>query len=193
MKSVRGEDRDGSTGTVLLLDACAVINLYASRRMKEILIGFGGRFEICDSVIKEARHVRDVDAINGVFTMIEIDLEPLFARKIVHLASLASDSELETYIDLLVGGLGDGESMSGAIAHHRGMMVVTDDRVAASLLGEIDVPTIPALQLVRHWAEHTEQRHEVVRATLEDIWFRGRYVPARSHPLREWWETVLSP
>lgn len=193
MKTVRDGDRDGSSGTVLLLDACAVINLYASRRMKEILVGFGGRFEIYENVIKEARHVRDVDAISGIFTMIEIDLEPLLAQKIVHLASLASESELETYIDLLLGGLGDGESMSGAIAHHRGMTVVTDDRVAARMLEEIDISTIPALQPVRHWTEQMEQRHEVVQTTLEDIRFRGRYVPARSHPLREWWDAFLSP
>lgn len=177
----------------VLLDACAVINLFASRRMGEIVVVYGSRCEICDVVMNEAQHVREFDPGTGISELVEINLEPLFSRKILHAARPATELELETYINLVVLGLDDGEAMSGAIALHRGMVVVTDDRAATRILGEVGVNTIPALTLVRHWIEQTRQNPENARMAIEDIHRRGRYVPAHSHPLRDWWDAILSP
>ena len=102
-----------------------------------------------------------------------------------------TEEELTTFIDFAVG-LGDGEAMTAAIALHRGLTVVTDDRVALRVIAG-RVPTVPSLQLIREWIDREQISREIANEALRNLRQRGSYVPGPNHPLRSWWDELFEP
>jgi predicted nucleic acid-binding protein len=175
----------------LILDACAVINLYSTRVMDRILATNDGTYAICDVVGDEAQYVRRGGAGDDAGDLERIDLEPLMRGGLLTMLYASTDYESDTFIDLVASGLDDGEAMSGAIAFHREGTVVTDDRTATSRLREVGVDTMPALQLVKVWAEGEHVTGAMISGVLGCIRDRARYVSPKSHPFRTWWESAL--
>jgi hypothetical protein len=66
---------------VTLLDACAVLSLYATRRMAEIVAVVSGPVAVADAVIQEALYVRRI--VEGVQEREPVDLSPLVASGIL--------------------------------------------------------------------------------------------------------------
>jgi hypothetical protein len=175
----------------LLLDACSLINLYATRRIAAILGSHPGRFGVVDTVRREAGYVfRGGDGPDATERE-PIDLGPL--EKMGLITTLAADSEDETltYIDLTLE-MDDGEAMTGAIAVHGGFTVVTDDRKALRVLSERGVTCETTLDLIKGWAERTNVPRNELRMALLNVRQRARYVPHRTHHLRAWWDEAMS-
>jgi len=174
----------------LLLDACSLINLYATRRIAEILAGHPGRFCVVDVARREAGYVlRGGDGPDATERE-PLDLEPLERDGLLATLTAESEEELRTYIELTLE-MDDGESMTGAIAIHRRFRVVTDDRKALRVLAERGVPCSTSLNLIKGWSEQMDVNAEVLRAVLLDLRQRARYLPHRTHPLRDWWDEVI--
>lgn len=176
---------------ITLLDACAVVNLYATHRMDQILEVVDGSFAVVDVVEREAQYVFRGGKGEDAKERESIDLQPCVARGALTVIGATDEEELLTYINL-TQELDDGEAMTAALAIHRGYTVVTDDRKAARVLARQTVPLRTTLDLVRTWADHQAVSAEVLRVVLTDLRERGNYYPARSHPLRSWWDTALS-
>lgn len=175
--------RPGTT----LLDACAVLSLYATQRMTAILDTMSGRVAVADLVVDEALYIRRI--VEGQVELERVDLGSLVGSDRLAVLSAESDEELLTFIDLAVD-LDDGEAMSAALAIHRDCVLVTDDRKAERVLAG-RVPMRSTLDLVRHWVESERIARPDVRAALIGIDQRG-YRPARRHPHHGWWESILS-
>lgn len=120
----------------------------------------------------------------------EIDLQPLLSSGHLTVVAPINDEEILTYIDL-TAELGDGESMTAALAIHRGYTVVTDDRKAIRILDERGVVVRSTLELVQSWATDAGIHHAALRQVLLDVRRRGSYEPRRTHPLRPWWDRIL--
>lgn len=174
-----------------LLDACAVVNLYATRRMEHILATIDGPVAVVDVVEREAQYVFRGGEGEDAKEREPIDLQPCIGRGVLAVIETTDEEELLTYIDLSQE-LDDGEAMTAALAIHRGYTVVTDDRKAARVLAGQTVTLRTTLDLVRAWADHQAVSAEVLGVVLTDLRERGNYYPARSHPLRSWWDTALS-
>ncbi len=174
----------------LLLDACSLINLYATRRIGPVLASHPGRFGVVDVARGEAGYVlRGGDGPDATERE-PIDLRPLERDGLITTFAAESEDEFLTYIDLSLE-MGDGESMTGAIAIHRGLTVVTDDRKALRLLAERGVTCETALALIKRWADQERIEREELQNALIDVRQRARYLPHRTHPLREWWDEVM--
>jgi hypothetical protein len=173
-----------------LLDACAVVNLYATRWMGSILTATGGPFAIVDVVAREAQYVLRGGTGDDAKEREPVDLQPLFSEGLLDKISTENEEELLTFIDLSQE-LGAGEAMTAALAIHRGCVVVTDDRKAARMLLERKVIVRSSLDLIRVWGKHSSLNQETLRAALVDLRHRGNYDPPRSHPLRGWWDTAM--
>lgn len=170
-----------------LLDACAVLSLYATQYMTEILDTIGGPVAVVDLVVDEALYIRQI--VEGQIELERVDFGPLIGSGRLDVISAESDEELLTFIDLAVE-LDDGEAMSAALAIHRDCVLVTDDRKAERLLaGRVRMRS--TLDVVKHWTELRQVPQQEVRAALIGIDQRG-YRPARRHPLHGWWESILS-
>jgi hypothetical protein len=176
---------------IALLDACSLINLYATRQIEAILASHPDSFAVVDTVRRESGYVFRGGNGPGATEQEPIDLGPLEAAGLLVALTAVSEAELLTYIDLLLE-MGDGEAMTGAVAIHRGLTVVTDDRKALRVLTERGVTCETSLDLVKGWIEAEGIAREEQRAILIDIRQRARYLPHRAHPLRGWWDEILS-
>ena len=176
-----------------LLDACAVVSLYATRRMAEIVRVVSGNVAVADLVAAESQFVFRGGGGDDARERDPIDLAPLIDNGVLSALSTEVEEELQTFIDLTQvfsrqGRGGQGEAMTAALAIHRRCVVVTGDRKATRILTEHRVALRTSLDLIKTWAEREEIGQEMLQTALVDLRQRGTYEPAQSHPLRGWWE-----
>lgn len=173
--------------TLTLLDACAVINLYATGQIAEIVACVEGRVGIASTVLQESLFVvgRDETAERE-----RIDLSGLLDSGAVDVHSPQTNDDLSTFLDLAID-LDDGEAMTLALARHRDAVVVTDDRKAIRLAADL-VTTIPSLEIVRNWFTVRGISPGQQRDALVAIQTRASYAPGRNHPYRDWWDQILN-
>jgi predicted nucleic acid-binding protein len=172
---------------VTLLDACAVISLYATRRMDAILAAVPTDVGVVDLVRTEAHYVLRGGPGEDAREREPVDLEPLIVSGDLRVVA-PTESEIAAFVDLTLV-LDDGEAMTAAVAIERGWVVVTDDRKAERILSG-RVQTRSTLDLVKAWADQTTVDAGTLHATLSDLRERGSYLPRRAHPLRGWWDAV---
>jgi predicted nucleic acid-binding protein len=174
-----------------LLDACVVVNLYATRWMGPILAANGGSFAVVDVVAREAQYVFRGGSGDDAREREPVDLQSLHVEGKLAVISAEDEEEFLTFIDLSLE-VGEGEAMTAALAIHRGCAVVTDDRKATRVLIERGVAVRSSLSLISVWSESAAISSDVLSAALLDLRERGRYEPARGHPLRAWWDQAMA-
>jgi hypothetical protein len=174
-----------------LLDACAIVNLHATRWMGAILAANGGPFAVADLVRREAQFVLRGGTGEDAREREPVDLQPLQDSGLLQVIATADEDELLTFIDLSAE-IDEGEAMTAALAIHRGCIVVTDDGKASRVLVAHGIVVRTSLDLTRVWSTGPTITHEVVRAALVDLRQRGNYDPPRGHPLRNWWDDVMN-
>lgn len=167
--------------TVALLDACAVLSLYATRYMDAILAVEPGPIAVVEIVVEEALYVRRV--VEGDVEREPVDLSPLITTGRLLVLTPETDDELDTFVDLAVH-LDDGEAMTAAVAIHRSCVLVTDDRKAERLLAD-RVQLRGTLDLIKAWVDVEHVPRDVLREALMGVYERG-YQPSHRHLLRPW-------
>lgn len=172
-------------GPILLLDACSVINLYATRQMDVILGSVGIPVAVVDVVRSEAHYVLKGGDGEDAGEREAIDLAPFVESGALGVVP-PTDDELEAFVDLSTR-LDDGEALTAAVAISRGWTVVTDDRKARRMLdGRVRLRF--SLEIIRIWADHDRVETAVLRTALRNRRVRGTYFPGRAHPLKGWWD-----
>ena len=175
----------------MILDACCVINLYATGRMAEIMDALPQAVFVSD-------YVKDREAL-AIYESTDdtalqerrketIDIEPLMQSGSLSSIALDCDKEGELFVRL-AERIDDGEAHTGAIAISRDWSVATDDGKAIKVLTQMS-PRIQIVQtpdIIKFWAEHTRAGIELVRQTLLNIELRANYLPSKKHPLKKWW------
>jgi hypothetical protein len=174
-----------------LLDTCAVVNLFATRRMAEIIASVQSPVAIVDIVERETQFVRRGGDGEDAKEREPVILTPLIAGGGLSVISTDDEEELLTFVDL-TQHLDSGEAMTAALAIHRRCVVVTDDRKAIRILTTNSVPIRSTLDVIKTWVDGQQIDLAAQRAVLLDLRQRGTYLPARSHPLRAWWDAVMT-
>ncbi len=174
----------------IILDACCVINLFASRQMRAVL-------ETIPKSLSVAAYVKDHEVlsvysgpIDNVHVTSElIDLQPLIDEELLLLVDIETEAEENTYINL-AEGLDDGEAVTGAIAINRNWAIATDDSASVRLFQRraSHIALISTLDLVKYWVDTAKPDGDIIREALLNIRVRGRYEPHRKHPLWDWWQ-----
>lgn len=176
----------------ILLDACIVINLFASNHMDAILESIPRPVAIAAFVHeKEVLNIytgpdRDVTAAKEA-----INLQPLIDRGMLQIVSHESQQEATEALKLSVAAIDTGEAMSAAIAAHRSWSLATDDKMAISFFMR-NVPDLHLLstpELIKHWIDTARPGLAVIADALANIRKRARYAPHRDHALYQWWKT----
>jgi hypothetical protein len=83
-----------------LLDACAVVNLYATRCMGDILTAVAGPVAIADVVAREAQFIFRGGAGDDAREREPVDLQPLLDNGLLAVIATDVEEELLTFIDL---------------------------------------------------------------------------------------------
>lgn len=178
------------SSALILLDACAVINLFATRRMHDVLTAVPGTIAIAEMVARESQFVRRGGSRDDADERDPVDLEAMMSSGLITVLTSDAEAELLTYLDFTLE-VDQGEAMTAALAIHRRATVVTDDRKAIRLLIARDVPIRSTLEIVRTWADQTRASRRLQSELLANIRERARYEPGRDHPHRLWWETTI--
>lgn len=177
---------------IALLDSCSLLNLYATRRLAEILRALGVRFAVAAAVASEAVYVLGGGEGEAATEREPVDLRPLIASGLLDVWSPESEAEYVSFVNF-AAELDDGEAMTCALALHRGGAVVTDDRKTLRILPRL-APGARALttsQVLRLWSDVSGVDSSVLRAALLDVQARGRFTPGKHDPLADWWGRVI--
>lgn len=175
---------------ILLLDACSVINLAACDLLSAL--ASNRSFHVVDLVVEEALFIRCGGDGDDADERLPINLRELTDSGHIEVEATFSDEELLTFIDLTLD-LDDGEALTLAVAAHRGYAVVTDDRKALRIArDELQLELVTSLELIRGWSADQDLPDDDVRKLLVALHERGRYIPPRSHPLRDWWAEIMT-
>lgn len=176
----------------LVWDACALLNLVATRQAAEILAVFG-----CPSyVVRQVRegevlYLRPLPEEDPLGGLVAVDLASLFSAGVLSEVELTA-VEQAAFVTFATE-MDDGEARSAAVAAYRGWWLVTDDRV--SLRGARDysvpIPTLTTPDWVKQWAEIASIEAATLAETLRRIQMCANYIPRRVHPLKGWWDARL--
>lgn len=176
---------------LLLIDACCVINLCASKQIAGVLEALPYRCAVARYVVeKEALAiVRD----DGEADEREpIELAPMIDQGLLHVVGVDSEDERDYFVRF-ARHLDDGEAQTCALAVvHRGT-VATDDKKALRLLEREGVAALQTPELLHAWADHSGADPALVATTLRRIETLANFRPGKAAPLHDWWLQALSP
>jgi len=177
----------------VILDACCLIDLYASGRLEDILSSLSQQVFVARYVWRdEALSIDGASGSDSGFQETSIDLEPLFDSGLLDLADLETEIEEALFVNF-AASLDDGEAITGAIAAARNWCVATDDKRARSVFAQ-QTPHVHLLsspELVKLWVDVAAAGVDEICAVVQRIRRHGHYIPPASHPLYDWWQNYL--
>lgn len=169
-----------------IIDACCLINFYASGDIGGILAASNLSCHITSLAASESAFIRVRDE-NGEARLERIALDQTIASGVLKVCGIEGKAEADLYVRL-AADLDDGEAMALAIAKHRGWLLVTDDRKAKHISDLVEVPVVTTPELMRRWAETGNVEPSRVSAVLRNIESGARFSPRTDSPDGEWWQ-----
>ena len=175
--------------SIVIQDACVLINLLASGRFEDIASGCGFRFAIASVVAQEALYLRNAESGEPE----KIDLQQIVERGILDILNVESEAEKLRYIEIALD-LDDGEAESIAIAEARSHALATDDKKARNIIQRrgLKIELWSTCGLLRHWQSKCSISENDLGIVLANISSRAKYRPKFGHPEFEWWAKILS-
>ncbi len=176
----------------LVLDACCILNFFASGNFLSILKTIPAQVVVTEVV--KARELLTLKQLENQENEGAIQLEMAIEQDLLLVVDFESEAEEETYINYVFELGDDGESATFAIAVHRGWAIATDDRKAIAFCQKeaLNLKIFSTLEIIKYWSEETNLDADKLRLALEAIRTQGRYRPPRNHPLLSWWETAIN-
>ncbi len=174
------------THSHVLLDACCVLNLCAAGQFLTILKSLPA--EIVVTTVVQERELNTLQLLQEEENDAVLEFQEAIAQGLLKVVDFESEEEEESFINY-AAILDDGESATCAIAVQRKWAIATDDRKAISFIQK-EAPYIQILstpEIIKHWSEKQSIDSLVLSNVLNAIRIKGRYVPPKNDPLRNWW------
>jgi hypothetical protein len=169
-----------------IIDACCLINVYASGKEASILQA-SGKFHVPDEVRNEALRIRRVDDDDPTrLVPQDIDLGDAIAAGYIKSCQLDGQDELDAFVRYAME-LDDGEASCLAIAASRNWTVATDDRKARRIASENGITLTSTPELIQKWVAETSPVEATIVESLRSIERFARFRPRRTDPLHGWW------
>ena len=178
----------------MVWDACTALNLMATDKAAEILTSFGRPNYIVRQVREgEVFSLRPLPEDDPKGDLVAVDLKPLIKLGILIEVELTIE-ELAAFVKF-AAEMDDGEARTLAVAVHRGLLMVTDDKKSIRLAQILEPPieVLTTLDWVKSWVDKNGVESATLSAVLRRIEICAHYRPRRSHPLKAWWESRTVP
>lgn len=172
----------------VILDACGVLNLYASGRFVPILTALRHDWYIPAAVERESQQYRQPDPADPEkLIVLPLDLAPAIGAGVLSRCDCEGDEEAKLHVELAARIGDDGESMGLAIARVRGWSVLTDDKKARRIANELGVAVLATAGVMKQWAEIANPGADELSKALEAIERFANYRPGRGTEHFDWW------
>ena len=174
-----------------IIDACCLINLYASGRPQAIIPACGGGFYVSEEVRRESLSIRQVDPADASLLIPSpINLGPEISNGLIKECRLETKEEIESYVNFAIE-VDDGEASSLAIAKSRNWRVATDDRKAIRLASESGIAVITTPEILERWVRNTNPTDDEIAQAIRAIERFAKFRPRRGNPMYDWWASML--
>ena len=172
--------------SLLLQDACVLINLLATGRFEEIAGGIGLKMAVAQRVAAEAIFLLRPDTGERE----PIGLQQYIDAGLLSVLSLETDQERSLFV-AYAAELDDGEAMSLALAECRHLALATDDRKARRLISEqhLSLELWSTVDILKRWEVERHITKDEMRRALELITARASFRLKPSHPDSGWWNS----
>jgi hypothetical protein len=179
---------------LVLLDACCLINLFATEHIDEILTILPYRFATSRWVAENEVLAIARPAETGA--LLERDLIPpdrLRNLESLSILDLVTGGEVSDFVRF-AADLDDGEASVCALAISHQGRVATDDRKALRLLNRSfpSISTIQTPEILFEWARLSQAAGKDIGGVLRRIRDRARFYPRRDAPGFEWWASFFA-
>lgn len=175
----------------IILDACIVMNLYASGQMENILTAISEMFAVAPYVVEIEALSIYANSKHTPNKKERIQLQSFLDKGLLLAVDLESADERASFLAFSSQRLDDGEAITMAIAQHRHWAVATDDRRAIHIFNSqgnhIQILSTP--ELIKHWQERARPSPNVLYQTIIDIELKANYLVGKNHPLYQWWQS----
>lgn len=179
-------------GSLVFLDACCLINLFATGRIEEILEVLPYRFATSELVAdEEVLAIHGATAPEGSSEREIVSPRRLSKPELIEILPIASEHEQAEFVRF-AANLDDGEASVCALAVVHSGAVATDDRKAIRVLDQME-PAVAVLQtpeLLQEWAG-SGVAEVAVREALIGVRVRGRFYPRSDSPAFAWWDSYF--
>ncbi|MEA5564250.1 hypothetical protein [Anabaena sp. UHCC 0399] len=175
----------------ILLDACCVLNFCASGNFLGILKSISA--EVVVTTVVQEYELKTLQRLKQEENEGAIQFEEAIEQGLLIVVDFESEQEEESYVNYAAILGDDGESATCAIAVHRQWAIATDDKRAIAFIQK-EAPYLQILstpEIIKHWSEAAGLDLSEISNVLNTIRLKGRYLPAKTHPLRSWWEAAL--
>lgn len=172
----------------VILDACGILNLYASGRFVSILTALKYEWYLPAAVERESQQYRQPDPDDPEkLLQLPIDLSPVIEDGVIVRCDCDGDQETELYIELAAKIGDDGESMGLAIAKCRGWAVLTDDKKARRIAKELNIAVLATTEVMKQWSEVFRPTTAELSAVLEAVERFANFRPGSADQNYGWW------
>ncbi len=171
---------------LVFLDACCLINLFATDRAEEILRSLPYRFAIARYVATE-----EVLTVGSEGQDQHPRITSLIDQGNLEEFAVCTAEEHRELVRFALQ-LDDGEAHTCALAVVHGGRVATDDRKAIRVLSSVleereEEPCLRTSQLLFQWAEQEAVSVRELARLLAAITRRASFLPPRTDPNFQWW------
>lgn len=178
-----------------IVDACCLINLYASGSFLDILRAVEGGIYVPALVTEESLFVRKEDDQEQTETALvpeSIDLTNALAEGLLRKCEMENEVEAEHFVRF-AAAVDDGEAICLALAKCRNWTVATDDRKAIRLAKAESITTITTAEIVKLWVARCNATDEAAAEVVRRIERYARFSPRKGSPLQDWWKGLFPP
>jgi predicted nucleic acid-binding protein len=175
----------------IVLDACCILNFYASGHFIKILKSIPAQVVVTE-VVRE-KELITLQSIKDEENRGAIQFETAITQGLLLVVDFESDLEAETFVNYAAELGDDGESATCAIAVHRGWAIATDDKRATSF-SKREAPhlqVLSTLEIIKNWSEADNLTLVDLQTILSAIRIKGKYIPHKNHPLLSWWKDSI--
>ena len=173
-----------------IIDCCSLLNLYTGWKSLRPLAELNISLHVCENVLKEILYVNEF-ALDGSKIKLAVDVCSLQSEFSYIVVRPESSDEINDYVDFSVE-IDDGEAQSLAIAKHRQLILLSDDRKALILAKREDicVHASTTTNMLRLWGEISENNAKQLPEVLHRISNLARFRPRVGSTERDWWDSV---
>lgn len=170
-----------------IIDCCSLINLVTGWQGLDELTSLGIQSHICDAVVQESEFTRDYDD-KGQPKLVPLNIGKMTESGLLLRVYPETTLEQQDYLEFAYE-VDDGEAQALAIAKHRGLILITDDRKAISLAQRkgIQVKTESTIQILQTWAALAPNNVKKLPKIISRIEVLARFRPPPNTKDFAWW------